>query len=138
MLHENMLVRFYKFINNLRSSPAHKSKLIIIPSAIALALNLFIWAVIYFKFRPLVYHLPVDQSFIPLHYNIYMGVDSFGVWQKIFILPTLGFFTLIINTLLAVIIYHRKEIISYFLSFTSLVIQVFLFIATILIILINI
>ncbi len=133
-----MLVRFYKFINNLKSSPARKSKLIIIPSVIAFILNISIWAVIYFKFRPLVYHLPVDESFIPLHYNIYLGIDSFGLWQKIFILPLFGLVAALLNTLLAFVVYNRKEIISYFLSFTSLVLQIFLLIATALIILINI
>lgn len=133
-----MLIRFYRFINTIRSSPARKSNLILIPSLLALLVNVLIWILIYFKFRPLVINLPPEEAFVPLHYNIYLGVDSFGLWQKIFLLPLFGAGVLFLNTLLAFVVYNRKEIISYFFSFSSLLIQIALFFATALIILINI
>ena len=133
-----MLIYFYNFVNKIKSTPARKNKLILIASAIGFALNLFIWAIIYFKFYPAVYSLPEDQSFIPLHYNIYLGVDLFGRWQRIFILPGIGLFIFILNTILALFLYDKKEIISYFLTICSTLVQLFLLIATILTILINI
>ncbi len=47
--------------------------------------------------------LPVvrENPFIPLHYNIYLGIDRFGPWYRIFILPILGLIMLILNLLLA-------------------------------------
>ncbi|NQT49089.1 hypothetical protein HQ571_00160 [Candidatus Kuenenbacteria bacterium] len=133
-----MLIHFYQFINKLRSTPARKNKLIIISSVIALVINLLIWALIYFKFYPAVYNLPEEQSFIPLHYNIYLGVDLFGRWQNVFILPGAGLFIFILNTILALIAYNKKEIVSYFLTISSVLCQIFFLIATILTILINI
>ena len=133
-----MLVHFYRFIAKLRGTPARKNKIIIISTAIAVVLNLVIWLVIYLRLRPLVINLPEEQSFIPLHYNIYLGVDSFGKWTKAFMLPGLGLLFLIINTIVALTIYSRKEILSYFLVTVSAVVQVLLLISTILVVLINI
>ncbi len=133
-----MLIHFHKFIDYLRKTPAWKNKVFIIFSIIGLIINLLIWLLIYFKFYPAVYNLPEEQSFIPLHYNIYLGIDLFGKWQKIFYLPGLGLVIFLINTILSLIIYNKKEILSYFLTIISTLCQIFLFIATLLTILINI
>lgn len=133
-----MLVHFFRFIEKLKATPARKNKLIIIPLAIGLIFNILMWVLIYFKFRPLVANLPEDQAFIPLHYNIYLGVDLFGKWQKIFMLPGLGLFFLFLNTVLALVIYNKRALISYFLSSITPIIQIFFLVATIITILINI
>ncbi|MEK7512097.1 MAG: hypothetical protein AAB575_03740 [Patescibacteria group bacterium] len=133
-----MLVFLYQFLDKLKTTPARKNKLILISSIIGLVLNLLIWLVIYFKFYPLVYDLPEEQSFIPLHYNIYLGVDLFGKWQNIFYLPGIGLVIFLVNTISALLLYSKKEILSYFLSVSSALLQVFLLLATIFVILINI
>ena len=133
-----MLTYFYKFINRLKSSPARKNKLILIPFILATLFNLTIWSLIYFKFRPYVYNLPDDQSFIPLHYNLYLGIDKFGHWQKIFYLPLTGFIFLLINAFIAQFVYNKKEILSYFVSILSALMQIIILVATVFIILINI
>jgi len=133
-----MLIYLYKFIDHLKSSPARKNKLILIPAILSLLINLCTWGIIYFRFRPLVMNLPPDQSFIPLHYNIFLGVDSFGTWQNIFWLPAIGLIFFIINTIFSLFVYHKKTIISYFLSLVTPALEIILFIATLLIILINI
>lgn len=133
-----MLIHFYQFFNRFKSTPAWKNKLLTIPLVVAAIINMAIWLLIYFKFYPVVYSLPQEQSYIPLHYNIYTGIDLFGSWQRIFIWPTLGLIILIINLIFAGIIYDKKEIISYFLSFAATLAQIFLLIATLLTILINI
>jgi len=133
-----MFIHLYQFCNRFKSTPAWKNKLLIIPLATATLLNLAIWLLIYFKFYPVVYSLPKEQSYIPLHYNIYTGIDLFGSWQRIFIWPTIGLIILLINLILAIIIYEKKEIVSYFLSFAATLAQIFLLIATLLTILINI
>ncbi|MEK7159242.1 MAG: hypothetical protein AAB766_01945 [Patescibacteria group bacterium] len=133
-----MLVFLYQFLDKLKTTPARKNKLILISSIVGLVLNLLIWLVIYFKFYPLVYDLPEEQSFIPLHYNIYLGVDLFGKWQNIFYLPGIGLVIFLVNTISALLLYSKKEILSYFLSVSSALLQVFLLLATIFVILINI
>lgn len=47
--------------------------------------------------------LPIvsDNPFIPLHYNIYLGIDRFGPWYQIFILPVIGGVILLLNLSLA-------------------------------------
>lgn len=133
-----MLVFLYQFLDKLKTTPARKNKLVLISSIVGLVLNAFIWLIIYFKFYPLVYNLPEEQSFIPLHYNIYLGVDLFGRWQEIFYLPGIGLFILLLNTILALVLFNKKEILSYFLTVTSALLQLFLLLATIFVILINI
>lgn len=133
-----MLVFLYQFLEKLRTTPARKNKLILLSGIAGLALNIFIWLIIYFKFYPLVYNLPEEQSFIPLHYNIYLGVDLFGKWQNIFYLPGIGLAIFLVNTISALLLYSKKEILSYFLSISSALLQVFLLLATIFVILINI
>ncbi|HBL39884.1 TPA: hypothetical protein DDZ10_04445 [Candidatus Uhrbacteria bacterium] len=52
---------------------------------------------------PLSRLLPIvrENPFIPLHYNIYLGIDGFGPWYRIFILPVLGLVMLVLNLSLA-------------------------------------
>jgi len=133
-----MIIYFHKLVNNLKHSTAKKSKIVIAPIIIAIILNLLIWLVIFIKLRPIINSLPDDQAYIPLHYNIYTGVDSYGRWERTFILPIFGLSVIFINTLTSFILYNRKEILSYFLSMSSALIQALLLIATTFIILINI
>lgn len=133
-----MLVHFYKYLDKLRGTPARKNKIILISTAIAVVLNIGIWLIIYLRLRPLVINLSEEQSFIPLHYNIYLGVDRFGKWTRTFMMPGLGLLFLLINTIIALTIYSRKEILSYFLVIVSAVVQVLLLISTVLVVLINI
>ena len=115
-----MFVFLHKFIDSLRRTPARRNKLILISTGVGLLINILTWLLIYFKLQPLVINLPAEEAFIPLHYNIYLGVD------------------LLVNTVLALFIYNRNEILSYLLTVSAAVIQVFLFVATIFTILINI
>jgi Co/Zn/Cd efflux system component len=133
-----MLVFIYQFLDRLKTTPARKNKTIVISSILGLTLNILIWLIIYLKFYPLVYNLPEEQSFIPLHYNIYLGIDLFGPWQNIFYLPGIGLLIFLVNTISALLLYSKKEILSYFLSISSSLLQVFLLLATIFVILINI
>lgn len=133
-----MLVHFYKIIEKLKGTPARRNKIIIVSGIVSLLLNLAIWLVIYLKLKPLVINLPEEQSFIPLHYNIYLGVDRFGRWTKTFILPGIGFIFMLSNFFIALMIYNKREILSYFLSISASFIQLILLISTLLIVLINI
>lgn len=133
-----MLVYFYRFLDKIKSSPVRKNRTLLIITISSLVLNILIWLLIFFRLHPIVRLLPADQAFIPLHYNTYMGVDKYGAWTNIFILPSLGALIFFANSLSAVLIYNRKDLLSYFLVCANFCAQLFLCIATIFIILINI
>lgn len=99
----------------------------------ALIINVINLIFIFLKFSP-----PQNpERLLPLHYNIYFGVDFIGEWHKIFIIPALGFFFTIINFILADIIYVRDKVIGYFLAGESVFVQIILFLASYAIVSIN-
>lgn len=63
----------------------------------SLALVVLMIALPLWKLLPIV----SDRPFIPLHYNIYLGIDRFGPWYQIFILPVIGGVILLLNLSLA-------------------------------------
>lgn len=133
-----MLIHLHQFFNNLRTSPARKNSLILICVGLGLLINILIWALIYLKLQPVVQTLAEEPAFIPLHYNIYLGVDLFGNWHRILWLPGVGLFILLLNGLLAFRLFNRKKILSYFLAVSAVFSQILLLVASLFIILINI
>jgi len=83
--------------------------------------------------------LPVlgEEIYIPLHYNIYFGIDRFGPWYYIFILPALGFFLLILNIIFEAIFVKREHILSVFFAITTVVVEAILFGSMLLIVMLN-
>jgi len=132
-----MLAFFHQLIENLKTSPARKNKIILICTISSLVINLLIWALLIFKFRPIAL-ASAEKATLPLHYNIYWGIDLFGQWYQSFILPALGLIILIMNFIFSILLYSKKILASYFFIIASVFIQTFLLISTILIILINI
>lgn len=49
-----------------------------------------------------------SQGAIPLHYNIYFGVDWYGVWWKVFTVPFIGGLLILINTIFT-LLYVQKD-----------------------------
>jgi hypothetical protein len=88
----------------------------------SLLINLAIWAFLYLKFSP----LGSSENILPLHYNIYFGIDFVGEWKKVFVIPLVGIFFITINFLIADIVYLRDKIIGYFLVGTGLFAQILL------------
>ena len=74
---------------------------------------------------------------MPLHYNIYFGIDLLGPWYQIFLLPILGLIFLLINFLFGMAVYRRELILSYFLAGTSSFVQIIFVLAATFITLIN-
>ncbi len=72
-----------------------------------------------------------------MHYNIYFGVDFVGRWYEIFIMPLAGSFFIIINFILADIIYLRDKVTSYFLTGAAAFIQILLFLTAYSVVMIN-
>jgi hypothetical protein len=78
------------------------------------------------------------QPFIPLHYNVYFGVDRFGHWYSIFVLPILGFLFLILNSALQVHFASREKILTRFFAVSTVFLELIFLLAIVLIILLNI
>lgn len=78
-----------------------------------------------------------DRPFIPLHYNIYLGVDRFGDWKEIFLLPTLGLGLFLLNLVLQTLAVRRERFLSMMFGVTTVFLEAILFFALALIILLN-
>lgn len=91
-----------------------------LPNAILLglsiALNLFSWGWLLWYIRP-------QQSPIFLHYNVLFGVDLTGFWYEVFFLPLAGLMIIIVNTILAWILYKKDRFAGYVLLWTAVFCQ---------------
>lgn len=77
------------------------------------------------------------EEYIPLHYNIFFGVDKFGPWYSVFELSVFGLIVLFLNTWLAARYFERERALSAFFSVTNLLIQFLLLAAMYFTILLN-
>lgn len=93
-------------------------------------INIFIWV-------NLLKVQKVD-GLIPLHYNIYLGIDYMGEWYKIFMIPIFGLVVLLFNLFLSSLIYFNDKFITYILLSVSLLVQVILFLASFAVVWINV
>jgi hypothetical protein len=131
-----MIVFFHQLLESLKNSPARRNKLVLVLNFVALFLNLALWVFLFFQLKKILASQP-EVTAIPLHYNVFLGIDLIGQWYHAFILPLIGLVVVIVNFILAFALYSKKILISYFLSFTSLLTQLILIVASLLIILIN-
>ncbi|MFA6322317.1 MAG: hypothetical protein WCX71_02455 [Candidatus Buchananbacteria bacterium] len=97
---------------------------------LALLIDVLIWFFLGWSVRDL-------PESIPLHYNIYYGIDLYGNWYEILYLPAVGLLFLSINFILALYLYSREKILSYFLAAVSFLGLFFLALAAIFITLTN-
>lgn len=63
---------------------------------------------------------------MPLHYNIYFGIDLLGPWWYVLFLPGAGLLIIFGNFLISVLLLKRERLVAYFLSVASVVVQIFL------------
>ncbi len=90
-------------------------------------------ALMYWKLFP----SAMDQFTVPLHYNVHSGVDRIGSWQQLFTVPVVGLAIMIINLVGAAIAWKRQKVLSYFLLATTAVCEIFVFLAVVFIVLLN-
>lgn len=124
MLHKHNFQNFKKHLIEVIKNPFWHSRYNIFILLTSLLLNLGIWLFLYFKFPP-------SEFPVPIHFNIYFGIDVIDNWTKVFLIPELGLTFIFINLILAYIIFSSEKFISYFLFSSSLFIQILLFLATI-------
>ncbi len=91
------------------------------------------------------YALPIWRLFpeitttiaIPLHYNVYTGVDLFGSWRRIFTVPIVASIIFVVNTLFAFGLWRRDHVLSYFFVAVMLISEMMAFVSMIFIVLLN-
>lgn len=110
--------------------PFLRDPLNFISLGVAWLFNIIHWSILYIKIKP-------GQNSILLHYNVIYGPDFVEKSLYIYWIPLLALILLLINAGIAAYFYSREKLASYFLNFSSIVIQVVFFAATLILIIIN-
>ncbi len=66
-----------------------------------------------------------EPEAVPVHYNIYFGIDLLGPWWFLYILPAASLLVFLVNLGLSVILYKRHDLAVYFLLLGGLLVQGF-------------
>ncbi len=77
-------------------------------------------------------------TYIPLHYNIYFGIDQFGPWYRVFTLPALGLALFLLNLVFEGIYFHQEHVLAKFFAVMTVATELILFVSVVFIVLLNI
>ncbi len=119
-----MLINKEKLIERIKKNEIWESKFSLIVLGMAILSNMAIWLILYFRVEPSDYP-------IPLHYNIYTGIDAIDYWYKIFIIPGFGILVIFINILIGIFFNNKEKFISYIMYTAALIIQIMLIVSSI-------
>lgn len=75
-------------------------------------------------------HLVVRDVTVPVHYNIYFGIDLVGPWWYHFVVPAVGSGVILANIMLAVSFHPKKEIAAYYSCLSAVLATGMLFLAS--------
>ncbi len=115
---------------SLRSNLFFQDKTVRICLVLSLFLIIISLVALYFRIAP-----QIEPVY--LRYSVYFGIDLIGAWWLVFLLPLSGFLALLLNFYLAYVLFLKSNILSYFLTLTTVALQIFLLIISFLIILLN-
>lgn len=82
--------------------------------------------------------LASDSPYLPLHYNVYFGVDQFGPWWQVFVPPALGLLFLCVALIMQTRFYRNEKMLARFFSISTVFLHVAFLIAMFLLVLLNI
>ena len=91
------------------SAELYKRRFFWIMNAVAVLALGFSLGYLYFMLFPQI----VEQGYVPLHYNIHFGVDSFGDWRWIFLAPGVSLAFIIVNNVIAGMVAKKDYVLSY-------------------------
>lgn len=97
---------------------------------LSLWLNAGLWAGLFWRLKD-------AAEFVPLHYNIYFGIDRLGPYYQLFSLPFLGLLFIAVNFLLGAAFFSKEKLLSQILAGISSFSQLILILASIFILLVN-
>ena len=84
--------------------------------------NISIWIFLIFRLEPSEYP-------VPLHFNIYFGIDVIDQWSQAFLIPGIGLVVIFLNLILSYLIFSKEKFVAHFLLSGSLFVQILLFLA---------
>lgn len=118
---------FFNLREKILTSPAKRDKFIVINFFVGLLLNLALWLALAVNFSG-------SLEYVVLRYNIYFGVSWFGSWLNILIIPGIGLVVLLVNYIIAALLYLNYIIISYFLAYAASLVNLLALVAGLLLI----
>ena len=98
----------------------HKTNILVWAVLIGLIFNLILWAYTFLQYG-------LSTDLVPLHYNIYFGIDLIGYKSNLFFYPLLGLVIIIVNSILSWLL-RIEKLIGYFLIMSAVLAQVFILI----------
>lgn len=98
--------------------------------AVSLIINIIHWLYLYRNIKP------ADQKIL-LHYNVIYGRDIVGPGRLAYLIPAIALGALLLNAVLAKVLYKKEKLVSYFLSFSTVTVQLIFLIASIVLVRIN-
>jgi len=101
---------------------------------LTVALLVLVWIVPSWRLVPIL----EPEAIVPLHYNIYFGVDFVGKWYWVYFLPGFGTAVFIANAILSVKERKESKVFSDMLSITYFVVALFVTAAMFFVLLINV
>lgn len=107
----------------------HPLNLILLPLGLLFNLASWMWLATQIQSQP---------ESIFLHYNVLFGVDLIGPWFHVYLVPLLGFVILLVNAIIAWLLFQRDRFFLYILNPTAFFCQVILFIIVALLIFLNV
>ncbi len=111
------------FLGSFISHPLWKNWIALGILVVTLVLNITLWLILKKGIKP-------TSDLIPISYTIF-GINKWGRWYEVFILPAIGLFIFLINLILSFIIYKKERFGTYLLLGTALVAQGFILISVI-------
>ncbi len=78
-----------------------------------------------------------EPLYLPLHYNVYFGVDQFGPWQWLFLPAGIGLGILLVNIGVQAAFQRTERMVAQFVAWTTLFLQLVLCAASLLMVLLN-
>ena len=86
------------------------------PFLLSLVINLLIWLTLWWR-------IPISSDWLPLHYNIYFGIDWLAPWSYIFLTPLVGLAIILFNTTIVIWLQLKELFLSQLLLWVGLFIQ---------------
>lgn len=98
---------------------AFRRPTLLLSTIFAVLLNCATWLFVSNQVQP-------SSDVVPLHYNIYFGIDLLGPWWYVLLFPAVGTVTCVANAFLAALLMRRDTVAAHFVAIANPAIQLFL------------
>jgi hypothetical protein len=91
----------------------YRERYVFLFTNISLALIMVSSGIVFWKFR-------ISSDAIPLHYDIFFGIDRIGPWYAALTYPLIALFLVVVNTLFGYLLFTRDKYLSYYLCLMAM------------------